>query len=264
MAILFRQIIEYMEKLADPKLAEDYDNVGIMLGSKDKEVKRILVCLNVSDEIVDHAVKNDVQMILSHHPLIFKKMACINTDTPKGRIIAKLLNNGICVYSAHTNLDAAEGGINDMLAFELELKDTMRFRHSNDPSAPLLARAGSLKTGMSLVEFISFVKTRLKTKYVRVIGGHDNMVINRAAVFCGSFDGDLQLYKDSGAQVLVTGDVKYHDALDAVDLNFCIIDAGHFNTEKIFAPHLAKSISKEFPEIDIIYPSLEIDPFIYY
>lgn len=122
-----KQIIESMERWAPPHYAESWDNVGLMVGSKQREVSKIITSLDITPEVVDYAISEQAQMIISHHPFIFKGIKSLNLDSPQGHVIEKLIKNDIVVYSAHTNLDIAEGGLNDMLASRLGLVNVKGF-----------------------------------------------------------------------------------------------------------------------------------------
>ena len=123
MSVTCQTIIDQMEQLAPKKLAEEWDNVGLLVGSPSHKVDRVLVALDVTDDIIDYAIKENVQMIVAHHPFLFRPMKQIRTDWAQGAMIEKLLVNGIAVYAAHTNLDIAEGGVNDVLAERIGLTD---------------------------------------------------------------------------------------------------------------------------------------------
>lgn len=363
-----REVVEFIDNLAPQKLAEGYDNVGLLVGNPCKRVERLLVCLDVNMEVVREAVSWKADMIVSHHPLIFKPLKQIREDDSKGAVLYELIKNGICVYSAHTNLDVVDHGVNASLASKLGLKclkplkehyieplykvvvfvpedssekvrkamcdagagwignysdctfsargtGTFRPLEGTNPyigekgrlektaedrietivpadklnqvivamlkSHPYeeaaydvykteakgrtysLGLAGRLDEPVTFEVFIDKVKKELDTPVVRVIGKPENK-ITKAAVFCGSFDDDLGAVKKSGADLLVTGDIKYHTAADAAAEGLCIVDAGHFNTEKLVLPVLAGMLKDKFVNIEIVCNSVEKDPFNFY
>lgn len=246
-------IMNFMDGIAPRELAEEWDNVGLLLGNRNNEVKNILLCMDVTAASAKYAVDNGSDMIISHHPLIFKKLGRLVENDAKGNVIYTLIRNDISVFVAHTNLDFAKSGVNDCLAATLGIGDAETY--GNGPG-----KVGILQNEMKLTDFIEKVKSALDTKKVRVIGDSER-VIKRAAVFSGSFDGDLDAVKNANADVLVTGDIKYHTALDACAEDLCIIDAGHFNTEKIVLPSLAERLRENFEGIDIMLFTDEEDPF---
>jgi len=249
-----KDIISFLEKTAPPELAEQWDNIGLLVGRPANTVKKILVCLDVTHAAIDEAVKTGADMIVTHHPVIFKGIKRLNEDEKTAGFIYSLIRNNISVYSAHTNLDFADQGVNTCLADILGLRQTEVLGRGP-------GKAGILEEKLSLEEFIARVKTSLEVPFVRVAGRAD-LGILKAAVFSGSFDDDLEAVAASGADVLVTGDLKYHTALDAREMGMCIVDAGHFNTEKVVLPQLAKELQRGFSEVAVTCFRDEKDPLI--
>lgn len=264
MGIVCGDIADFMEGIAPRKLAEYWDNVGLLVGSMAADVHRVMLCLDVTPEVVEEAVEKKADLILSHHPVIFKGITRIREDEPKGRLLSRLIKHGISVYSAHTNLDMAEGGVNDVLARRLGLKSLINFRDQGllpDRSGyqPGLGKVGCLEERMKLCDFAGMVKSALGVEKVRVVGNMDTSV-QKVAVFCGSFDDDLESLHRHGADVLVTGDVKYHIAVDVLQMGKCVIDAGHFGTERPVLPVLAGQLSKRFDGLEVFCSTMEKDP----
>lgn len=265
--VLCKDMIDFMEKIAPTRNMEDWDNTGLMIGNREKVINKILLCLDVTSDVIDDAIEKDIDMIISHHPFIFKKIDRIVCNDLKGNLIYKLIKHDICVYSAHTNLDVVNDGVNIKLAQKLCLKDIVSLKTkdylSNNECYFGLGAVGNLKEPMSFDKFISYVKKMLDTPYLRVVGESESM-IEKVAVYCGSFDDDIQAVLHHKADILITGDLKYHTAIDALGLDMCIIDAGHYNTEKSIIPHLADVISKAFREIEVYCNNVEHDPFKIY
>ena len=362
------EISDYLDNIAPQSLAEGYDNVGLLLGNPEAEIERVMVCLDVTEEVIAEAVSIKAQMIVSHHPLIFKPIKRVREDEVKGRILHNLIRNGISVYSAHTNLDVVEHGVNASLAAKLGLKDLKPLKEHYAESLykvvvfipedsvekvrsamcnagagwignysdctfllngtgsfwplkgtnPYIGEEGNLERvretrletivpadrlkqvisemlkshpyeevaydvyktetkgrtyGLGLkgklVEPVSFkcfidtVKDALDTSVLRVVGMVEKEITD-VAVFCGSFDDDIDIIKSCGADVLVTGDLKYHTASDAAAEGLCFVDAGHFNTEKLILPVLAGMLTDRFKELEVKCNSVERDPFIFY
>jgi dinuclear metal center YbgI/SA1388 family protein len=251
--VICRDVMEFIEQIAPRALAEEWDNVGLLVGSKLGGVKTIMLCLDVTSATLQEAVEQKANLIITHHPVIFKGMKRLTEDDAKWSIINTLIKDGISVYAAHTNLDFAISGVNTQLAASLGLKDVESF--GDGPG-----KTGYLENIMSLHDFIIQVKRGLNVPYVRAVGKADKGV-QKAAVFCGSFDDNLQAVIESQADILVTGDLKYHSALDAAEAGLCIIDAGHFNTEKVVIPALAAALKSNFPGIEVLCSKQEEDPF---
>ncbi|MCR4437041.1 MAG: Nif3-like dinuclear metal center hexameric protein [Clostridiales bacterium] len=367
MGTICGEITKFLEKTAPLRLAEEWDNVGLMVGSLKQEINRVLVCLDATPAVIGEAVEKNVDLIISHHPFIFKGLKRINEEDEKGGSIHKLIKNNIGVYSAHTNLDAADEGVNAQLAALLGLKDIVNLKdykaeklykmvvfvpeESVDSVRDAMSRAGAgwignysdcsfmaagtgtfrplkgtnpyigsegklekvkewrietvvptdrlkavvdsmldahpyeevaydiyslelkgkaygfgkvglLERPQALDSFIPFIKKALNVKDLRVIG-KDGRMVKKVAVFCGSFDGDLGAVADKKADVLVTGDIKYHTALDIVEKGMCVIDAGHFNTERIIVPGLVELLKRRFSGLEVLSSNVEKDPFEY-
>lgn len=249
-----RDVMEFIEQLAPAELAEEWDNSGLLLGGSDRSISRIMVCLDVTTDALETAVKKKVDLIVTHHPVIFKGIKRISEDDVKGRQLFTAIINGICVISAHTNLDYADNGVNVKLAETLGLEKTQLL--GKGPG-----RTGFLKERMSFDGFTAYVKEKLDVPFVRTVGNAGSG-ISKVAVFSGSFDDDLEALLVSGADAVVTGDLKYHTALDAREAGLCLIDAGHFGTERVVLPYLAAVLSERFPETEVILFSQERDPFL--
>lgn len=234
------EISEILENKFPLHLAESWDNVGFMLGRVDKEINKILVSLDVTDFVVDEAIENNVDMIISHHPLIFTGLKKITTDTPEGRRLLHLIRNDITVYSAHTNLDCANGGINDRLAQLFHLSDVKTI-NVNDYGCGL-GRIGYLNDALTAEEFANQACLILDTD-VRLTGNMSKMV-KCIAVASGACDDIIPDSIKMGADLVLTGDCKYHRNLDFSANDIVIIDAGHYPTEiicmDIFAQELVQ------------------------
>ena len=233
-------LVELLEELMPSNLAEDWDNVGLMLGRKGKTVKKILLALDLSKEVVEQAVAQKIDLIVTHHPAIFKKLKRVVDNDWQQDLLLTLAENGIAAYSAHTNLDCVSTGVNDVLAKLLKLEDIEVLDDSNG-----LGRIGVVEE-TSLVEYAQVVKATLKADYV-VIGDAGKQV--RKVAVCGGAGSDLiDLALAKGADTLVTGDVKYHSAQQAVFSGLNIIDAGHQPTELPVLEKLADRLSLRFVE----------------
>lgn len=266
MQITCSDITNFIENLAPKQMAEEWDNVGLIIGSLRKEVKRIMLCLDATSAVISEAVSRNIDMLISHHPLMFKSIKNIDFDEWPGRNIGILIKNDISVYCAHTNLDSAETGINHFLAGLFGLNRITSLKPGSGNEDFHTGACGFMKEKIGLSDFINIVKKSLNIPFVRVIGGIDGN-IKKAAVFCGSYNGDLSAMIDENIDIMVTGDLKYHTALDIIENGLCVIDAGHYNTEKIYLQYLAELIQNEFerPEFEglsVICNTVEADPFI--
>lgn len=223
-----QQIINKIESFAPPSLACEWDNPGLLVGSKDREVKRVLLALDINKKTVSEAISNGCQMIVSHHPLFLSGVRKIDFDTPEGALIKLLIENNITAFSAHTNMDAANGGINDTLANMFSLSDVGILEPTSGGLG--IGRYGNLPKEMLASEFSQIVCKKLNTPYVRI---NNDQMIKRLAICSGGGGDYVKFAKEHNCDCLLTGDVKYHHALDADDHGITVIDAGHFPTEKL-------------------------------
>lgn len=336
MSVKCRDIIAKLEQLAPSYLAEDWDNIGLLVGSPEQTIHKVIVTLDIDSEVISEAIAVGADMIITHHPLIFKGISHIRTDLPLGSMLSALIKHGIAVYAAHTNLDSAPRGVNDVLARKFNLLDVAplttvyqetlhklavfvpvthvekvrmamaeagaghignyshctfqtqgigtflplagttpfigeqgkleyveeyrletivaKSRRSEVIAAMLaahpyeevaydefvlknsgfrhgLGRVGRLTESIPLEEFMKKVKTALHIDTIKV-AGPANAIISTVAVCGGSGASLIETASKAGADVLVTGDVKYHDAQQAIAEGMVVIDAGHFATEQ--------------------------------
>lgn len=224
-------IIEGLEKAFPKELAYEWDNVGLLVGDRTREVKNVVTCLDVTDDVIEFAKDCEAELIVSHHPVIFAPMNCINGDTKSGRLLMNAIENKIAIYSAHTNCDRAENGINTRLAEMFNLASVEPLEEDG------LGRIGNLKKEMPFESFAKFIEDELCVK-VRFIGDTKKSV-KRVAICSGAGGDVIPAAVSKGADVLVTGDTKYHQMLDAKD-DINIIDAGHFGTEYVVAELFAE------------------------
>lgn len=238
-----RNIFSFLEERYSLSLSEKWDNTGLLVGSRDACVSRVLVCLDVNRRVLERAIDGSVDLIISHHPVIFKPVVAITSESAGGRLLAGLLQNNISVYCMHTNFDAAPEGLNHLLANALYLKNI-------EVTEGGLGRIGDTDKSYSMPEFIGHVKKCLNVKTVG-FAGDINARVEKAAVLCGAFDSEYAVRSVSKADVMVTGDLKYHAALEMSENGYNIIDAGHYQTERIMVPEVVRVLGEKFGEIEI-------------
>ena len=240
-----KEIIQLMDEWAAPELIDSWDNTGFQIGDGEREVKRILIALDLDSKVLDKAIKEDYQMIITHHPLIFKPLNSITTLNHKENLIYNLIKNEIVVYNAHTNLDQAIGGVNDELAKIFELKNSrLLFTNNINGTEPYgYGKIGEIRD-IELVDYIGVIKEKLNTDHLTIYGNMDR-TISRVAICGGSGSGFIYNAYREKACIYITGDVKYHDAQLADELGLTIIDAGHYHTEKIILPVIKKYLEQK-------------------
>jgi dinuclear metal center YbgI/SA1388 family protein len=254
------EIIEHLEQLSPPSFAEEWDNVGLLAGRRDKEVQRIYIALDATDEVVDDAVRCGADMLLTHHPLIFRPMKKITDDDFIGRRIVRLLQADISYYAMHTNFDImgmADAAADDM---KLENREVLSVTYEDEISREGIGRTGILPRKMTLMECAEYVKGVFRIPAVRVYGDEDTE-ITRVAVCPGSGKSVLEDAVKLKAEVLITGDIDHHEALDAMAQGLSIIDAGHYGIEKIFIPYMQDYIRRELPVLQI-FAAREKQPYM--
>lgn len=223
-----KEIAAIIEKAFPLNDAEEWDNVGLLLGRREKEVKKVLLTLDVTPFVADEALENGADMIVSHHPILFSPVGRITDETAEGAMLLKLINNDIAVYAAHTNLDKGIGGINDCLSELFGLKDKEVVEKS-DTDGVGLGRIGTLPESMTARELAHLVKDKLSTP-VRLSGNGDK-IIKMIAIGSGASDDIIPKAAEMGADAVITGDCKYHRNQGYTELGVAVIDAGHYPTE---------------------------------
>lgn len=255
-----KEIIGLLEKYYPADCAEDWDNVGLLAGDEESEVKDILVALDATDEVTEQAVEKKVQMLITHHPLIFGSVKKINNRSVTGRRLLKLIGNHISYYAMHTNFDIR--GMARLNEEQIGLVNAeVLFETSENNGVPEgIGRVGELKAPMKYMELAEHVKEVLGIDSVRCYG-YKNPFIKRAAVSGGSGKSVVSSALAAGAQVLITGDIDYHTGIDAAAEGLYIIDAGHFGTERVFMEYMTGRLKEMFPECNIIMAEQK-PPFI--
>ena len=329
--MLLKTIIKKIESKYPLNLAYDWDNVGLLVGDFDMNVEKVLVVLEANEKVIDEAIENNIDLIITHHPFIFKKMNKINTMDLKGKLIHKLIKNDIALYSMHTNFDIAYDGLNDyfmkLMGFEnskvLEVTNTETlyklavyvpnthvdkvknalsdagaghignyshcsfssqgigsfkgvissmikahpyeevaydiYKLENKGNSVGLGRISKLQDSITLKELCNSIKEKLNMEHIRVVGNLNDK-INKVAVVTGSGADMFKKAKRSGADVLITGDMKYHDAQDALDIGMNVIDCGHFDTEDIFKDAISIYL-EDIEGIEVIKSNVNLNPF---
>ncbi len=236
-------ILELVETLAPRALKMDWDNVGLNCGSKTAPVRKILVALDPFEHVCREAADWGADLLVTHHPLIFRPIPTVTDDAAITRGLMELIRHNISHICAHTNLDCAPGGVNDVLAAALGLENV----------EPLGAYDGMMRCGyvpeQSLEDFLGFVKERLHCDGLRYCDGGKS--VHKVAVGGGSCSDGLYDTILAGCDTFVTSDVKYNGFWDAREQGVSLIDAGHFHTENPVVAVLAEKIAAAFPEIEV-------------
>ena len=258
-----KDIIKIMEDFAPKNLKEDFDNVGFMVGDKEKDVKRILLALDCTLDVIEEAKEKDIDLIITHHPLLFRKPSSITTETLTGKKIIELIKNDIGLYSSHTNLDSAEEGLNETIVNVLGfgegilLEENKNSRNNNEG----LGRLVKLDESLILEDLVGLVKEKLNIPFVKVVKGNDK--VKNIAIINGSGSDFFSIAIGKGADCIITGDTTYHYASDYKEMGVSIIDAGHFPSEWIVFQEVINKLKLSFTEVDIISSNRSKDPYIF-
>lgn len=241
-----KEILDLLEQQFPKKYAEEWDPTGFQVGNPEKEINHIFVAVDATEEIIEEAVRAGADMLLTHHPLIFSKISSVTTDTLQGRKILKLIENGICSMSTHTNYDSCR--MADLAAEYLKLEDCEVLEEIADGIG--IGKVGKLPKEMTLQECALFVKECFKLPSVRYFGNGEQKV-EVAAICPGSGKSLLGECHGKGAQVYITGDIDHHTGIDQVDVNLPIIDAGHYGVESIYIEDMCQFLEKSCPKIQV-------------
>ena len=233
MAPKLRAIVEVLEEIAPSRAAEEWDNPGLQVGHLSQEIEKIFISLDPTLKAVRKAFKRNAQLLLTHHNLIFRPLSSLDQQIYPGDVISEALDKGISIFSAHTNLDVVPGGINDILAdlFGLQDVEVLENRDGLGIDGAGLGRIGNLPGPLKLAQMTKRVKEVLGTERIKVVG-QKNRRIGRVAVVGGAGGVMVSMASKKGADLLITGDVRHHEALEAESLELALVDAGHFYTEK--------------------------------
>lgn len=253
-----KEVIHVMDLWAKPELIDSWDNTGFQIGNENIEVNKILIALDLDRQVLDKAIKEKYEIIITHHPIIFKPLNKIITNNYNENLVIDLIKNNIVAYNAHSNLDLADNGVSHALANKLKMFNTksLKLIHSEDENEYGYGRIGEIKD-LSKMELISLVKSELETDKIIVYGDMGKNV-NKIAVCGGSGSDFIYDAHIQGAEVYITGDIKYHDAQLANELGLVLIDAGHYNTEKVILPIIKEYLINNLQykiEIDLVCES---------
>ncbi|MEQ2455145.1 Nif3-like dinuclear metal center hexameric protein [Flavonifractor hominis] len=260
-----REIYAYLDGQAPFSLQLGFDNAGFLVGRGDRAVTTLLVSLDITEEVVAEAVEIGAQLIVSHHPVLFHPAKSITDRDPNGRILLALTEQKIAAICAHTNLDAVFGGVNDALAQKLGLIQVEQLKQDGVDTSGRpygIGRVGNTSGApMYAPAFAAFVKQTLGANGVRYVDVR--RPVRRVAVGGGACADMLQDALAMGCDTFVTSDVKYNGFLDAKALGVNLIDAGHYPTEQVVVPVLAKWLSAGFPTVTVATTQRHKEVFSY-
>ena len=251
--MLCKEIVQVIEAAYPREAALDFDNVGLLVGRAEKEVKRVYIALDATD------VEAGADMLITHHPLIFSPLKKVTDEDFVSRRVVKLIQNDISYYAMHTNYDVL--GMAELAEKILGIRDSevLDITMEKDGKPEGIGRIGELEKPMTLEECCVYVKHKLNLGSLKVFGDMQAEV-SRLAISPGSGKTAIAAAIAKGADVLVTGDIGHHDGLDAVEQGLAVIDAGHYGTEYIFIDDMRRFLEDKLPVLDVITTPV-IHPF---
>lgn len=261
MGLKCRDILTELFKLAPEFLAEDWDNVGLLTGRPEKEVHRLYLALDATDDCIEHAVKTKADMLLTHHPMIFKALKKVTGDDFTGRRVMELISHDISYAAMHTNYDRACMAEKAAERLDLKEKETFCMEKTDDSGRDYgLGVIGTLSSPLTLAGLAEEVKLKFRIPDVRIYGD-EAALVERAAIIPGSGGGEAGYVLEKDADVFITGDISHHQGLDAVLQGLFVIDAGHYGIEKIFISDMEKWFRGRFPDLKVYTEEIR-EPFV--
>ena len=271
-------IVAFLRTLAPPELAEPWDNVGLLIGREQAAVERVMTCLTLTPDVASEAIERSAQLVVSHHPVLFRAVQRLTADTPEGAMLLELIAAGVAVYSPHTGYDSSRDGINQQLAELFELRDIAVLRRPGAETADTAdgdtadgdladvadrpagaGRCGTLPRPMTLAELIALVKQRLEVAHLQYVGD-ERMSVQRLAIACGAAAEFLPDAIRRDCQAFLTGEARFHACLEARSRGLAMLLPGHYATERPAMERLAERLAAQFPDL-IVWPSrTETDP----
>lgn len=256
------EIIRRIEDEYPLGFAEEWDNPGLLVGHRKREISKVLVALDATEETIRQAIDADADLMITHHPLLFHSIKRINDDDFMGKRILTLIENGISCYAMHTNFDVLGMAQLNVQQLDLDNVSVLDVTSESEGVVEGIGRVGDLPNAMTLEETAAYVRECLKLQDVRCYGleqlEHNAELglpapepITRVAICGGSGKSCIHCAIEQDAQVLITGDIDYHSAIDAMAQGLYIIDAGHYGTEYGFIEYMVKKLRRLFPELEV-------------
>jgi dinuclear metal center YbgI/SA1388 family protein len=267
--VLIRTVTEFLEKIAPPILAEKWDNVGLLVGDESRETAAVMTCLTLTHDVAEEAIRRDAQLVVSHHPVLFRPVQQLTGATSEGLMLLELMRAGIAVYSPHTSYDSAHDGVNQQLAVLLDLNEIAVLRPlaaNSDDGEDITGterfgagRYGRLRSAMTLSELNQRVKAQLGIEYLQYVGERSAR-IDRVGIACGSAAEFMHDAREKGCQALLTGEARFHACLEAQSLGISLVLAGHYATERPAMERLQEMLADKFPTLEVWASEQESDP----
>jgi len=258
------QVSQFLNQFAPTRLAEEWDNVGLLVGDPKLVVERMMTCLTVTPESAAEAISQQADLIISHHPIPFRPLKRITTETVASKLIWDLIRAGVSIYSPHTGFDSAVSGINQSLSQRLGIVDATPIKPIlDDPEQLGSGRIGKLSSARSLGDFIDQIKADFELQTVRAVGTTEHSV-DKVAVACGSGGSFLSAAIRAGCDTFVTGEATFHTALEAKANGVAMVLLSHHSSERFAVESLATTLASEFSDTTVWASKEESDPIAWF
>lgn len=255
-----KEVCGFLDSFAPTRLAEDWDNVGLLVGDASSDAKKIMTCLTVTQESADEAIAKGADLIVSHHPLPFRPIKRLTTDTTPSRLVWELARAGISIYSPHTGFDSAAEGINQSLGEKLGLKELVPLVPiKDDPHGLGSGRFGKLEFATSLSDFVTMAKGKFGLDGIHIVGDL-NQVVETVGVACGSGGSFLEKARRARCDAFVTGEATFHTCLEAKANGIALVLLGHYSSERFAVESLAERLGEKFSYAEVWASDEESDP----
>jgi dinuclear metal center YbgI/SA1388 family protein len=255
-----RFVCDFLESFAPPHLAEEWDNVGLLVGNRERPVRNVMTCLTITPSSMEEAVARNADLVVAHHPLPFRPLKRLTTGDTTGRMLLRLIEASIAVYSPHTAFDSAGQGINQQLAERLRLTDIVPLQvNPADPDGLGSGRYGRLPEPRRLSDIASQLKEMFALDGLHQVGS-DELTVECVAVACGSAGQFLDVARHAGCDMLVTGETTFHTCLEAEATGMALLLPGHYASERFAVETLAQRLGDQFPDITVWASKTERDP----
>ncbi len=255
---LIQEILSDLEQQIPLDLAEPWDNVGLLLGDAQSEAKGVMTCLTLTEEVSEEAIREGANLVITHHPILFKAVKRLTTATSEGRMLLRLAQAGVSVYSPHTAFDSAREGINQQIAVALGLGNIQPIR-VKPQSVDGAGRWGQLAVPRKLSELLQQLNTICPAEQFTFVGDLDQLC-DIVGIACGAAGDFLPDAAALGCQVFITGETRFHTCLEARSLGVALVMVGHYASERPAVEALARRLADRWPPLRVWASRIETDP----
>ncbi|MCG6157447.1 Nif3-like dinuclear metal center hexameric protein [Rubinisphaera margarita] len=255
-------VVEYLQQFAPLDLSESWDNVGVLLGDPAVRPSRLMTCLTLTPDVATEAIEKQVGLIVTHHPVLFRAVQRLTTESAEGRMLLDLIRNEVSVYSPHTAFDSAAEGINQQWCERLQLRNCKPLRPLEEIEARPArgaGRHGDLPEPLTFAALLEQIRRDWTLDYLQFVGNREQTV-SRIGVACGAAAEFMKEAAAAECQVLITGEARFHACLEARQRNIGLILVGHFASERFACEKLATILGHQFPNIECFASEVESDP----